>query len=173
MIGQQIGAPPRRRGRSGALAAAALAVASSAPGCMLFPAPAESARRLGQDLFVVVTAPLQVPWVAARDAWAWTDSPDRSRAWVPLFFVGDLVLQSGLAALHAVDAAVAPLHFVAGNGPAGVYEGFALPHQPAATPLAPAAGEMLLWGAAGAGGAVVAWWFGGTYVPHLFRFFTG
>ncbi len=142
-------------------------------GCAAFPAPAESARRLGQDLFVVVTAPLQVPWVAARDAWNFTDGPDHSRGWVPLLFVGDCVLQTGLAAFHLIDVAATPLHFVAGNGPAAVYDGFSLPHQPADAPLAPAAGEMLLWGAAGAGGVVIGWWFGGTYVPHVFRFFAG
>ncbi len=64
----------------------------AAPGCTLFPAPVESARRLGQDLYVVVTAPLQVPWVAARDAWAWTGEEERSRGWLPIVFVGEFLL---------------------------------------------------------------------------------
>lgn len=141
------------------------------PGCAACPAPAASCERLGQDLFVVATSPLQVPWIAARDAWEWSGRPDHSRGWLPVAFVGGVLLQTGLMALHAVDVAATPLHFVAGNGPAAVFDGCALPLERTAEPLGPAAGELALWGAAGVGGVVVGWWFGHTYVPHLFARF--
>lgn len=157
--------------RGGRLAALALALPLA--GCALFPAPGASARRLGHDLFVVASSPLQVPLVAARDAWEWSGAPERSRAWLPVAFVGGVLVHGGLAVLHLADVAATPIHFVAGNGPAPTYDGFALPHRDAPEPLAPAAGELALYGVAGVGGAAIAWWFGGTYVPHLFRFFTG
>ncbi|MBM4015395.1 MAG: hypothetical protein FJ293_10595 [Planctomycetes bacterium] len=147
---------------------AALAV----PGCAAVDVAA-TGERVGQDLFVVATSPLQVPWVAARDAWEWTAAPERSRAWLPLAFLGGVVVHGGLAALHALDVVAAPIHLVAGNGKAQVYAGFDLPHVDAPAPLGPAAGELALWGAAGAGGAVIAWWFGASYVPNLFAVFGG
>jgi hypothetical protein len=139
----------------------------------MFPAPGASARRLGQDLWVVVTSPLQLPLVAGRESWEWCGEEGRSRLWVPFVFVGELVIHGGLAALHGVDIVATPVHFIAGNGPAEVYDGFGLPLERTDAPLGPAAGVLLLWGAAGTAGAVIAWWFGSTYVPHLFHWFTG
>jgi hypothetical protein len=149
------------------------AAASVGAGCSSIDVAATS-ERLGQDLFVVATSPLQLPWVAARDAWQWTTAtPDRSPAWLPVAFVGNAMVHAGLAALHALDLVAAPIHLVAGNGPAEVYAGFDLPHVDAAAPLGPAAGELALWGAAGVGGAAIAWWFGSHYVPGLFELFAG
>lgn len=140
-------------------------------GCAAFPAPGNSADRLGQDLFVTATAPIQVPWLAARDAWEWSVGPEQSGAWLPVAFVGGLLLHGGLATLHALDLVATPIHFIAGNGPAEVYAGCELPLERGVAPLGPAAGELALYGAAGVGGVAIAWWFGGTYVPHLFARF--
>ena len=162
----------RRRLPGVARRTAILSAALGGSGCTAVDFAA-TGERLGQDLFVVATSPLQVPCVAARDAWEWTAEPDRSRAWLPIAFVGAVAVHGGLAALHALDVVAAPIHLVAGNGKADVYAGFDLPHVDAPAALGPAAGELALWGAAGVGGAAIAWWFGSSYVPHLFEVFGG
>jgi hypothetical protein len=113
-----------------------------------------------------------VPLVAGREAWEWSGAEGRSRAWLPVAFVGGFVVHAGVAALHLLDVAATPIHFVAGNGPAEVYDGFDLPLARSQEPFGPEVGELALWGSAGAGGAAIAWWFGTSYVPHLFRWFT-
>lgn len=153
------------------LAAAALL---GAAGCSAFPHAADSGRRMAQDGFVVLTAPVQVPWVAAREAWAACPGGEgRSRLWLPVWFVGCACGEAVLGVLHAADLLAAPIHLCAGNGPAPIYRGCEFPLQRNVNFFSAPTGELALYGVAGTGGAAVAWWFGTTYVPGIFRFFTG
>lgn len=154
--------------------AAALAVATLAAGCTAFPGAAQAGRRALEDGFVSLTAPVQVPVMAAREAWAAGGGEDgRSRFWLPLDFVGCCFVEAGLCALHALDLVATPVHVVVGNGPAGIYRTDVFPMERQRPAFGEETGELALYGIGSVAGAAIAWWFGSHYVPHLFRWFTG
>lgn len=163
---------PRPRSSRRPAALAAILFTSSA--CSTFPGAADAGRRFLVDGFVTLTSPVQVPAMAARDAWnSCTDDNEKSTFWLPAYFVGYTLYHTGLCALHTLDFAAAPIHLVVGNGPPRIYEPYALPMPRAAdSNLGHEVGELALYDAAGIGGVVIAWWFGSTYVPHLFHWFT-
>jgi hypothetical protein len=158
-----------RRPPAGALVAAGLL-----SGCSAFPGARAAAGRMQLDAFVTLTAPLQVPWLAARAAWA-EGAADSGAAnlLLPIRLLGHCFAEAATCALHTLDLAAAPIHLVAGNGPAPIYAGCALPLERREPFASRATGELALYDVAGVGGAAIAWWFGTTYVPGIFRFFTG
>jgi len=163
-----------RRNRRGRATAVVLALLTSAgAGCSAFPGAADAGRRLLADGFVSLTAPLQVPAMAARDAWAACAGEEgSSKALLPAWFVAFAFEHAGLCALHLVDLTAAPIHLVAGNRPPRIYRPWSLPmERDRDGVLGHEAGELALYGVAGVGGAAIAWWFGTSYVPHVFRWF--
>jgi hypothetical protein len=155
--------------RAGALAAAWLAA-----GCATLPGTADAGRRALEDGLVAVMAPVQVPALAAVEAWeAGRGGGALSQLLLPARFVGFCFSEAGLCALHALDLAASPIHLVAGNGPAGIYRLDRFPMERATPALSSDSGELALYGVGGAAGAAIAYWFGAYYVPHLFHWFTG
>jgi hypothetical protein len=144
-------------------------------GCAEFPGAGDAGRRVLVDGFVVLTSPVQVPAMAARDAWddCGSDHPALLLL-LPVFFVGRTVEHAVLAAMHGVDLVAAPIHACVGNGPPRIYEPYQLP-MPWCTDsdLGHETGELALYDAAGVGGAVIAWWFATIYIPHLFHWIAG
>ena len=162
------------RVRSLAAAAEICCAAALISGCNTFPGAKAAGERLEVDAFVTFTAPLQVPWVAGREAWAACDGEGAfSKLWLPAYFVGFTFAEAGLSALHTLDIVAAPIHVIAGNGPPGIYRGCEFPLQRTAPLASRATGELALYGVAGAGGAAIGYWFATTYVPGIFSFFTG
>ena len=144
------------------------------PGCSAFPGAKVAGERLKVDGYVFVTSPIQVPWVAARESWqACSGEEGSSKLLLPVYFVGYTLAHTGLATLHTLDLLAAPIHVVAGNGPAGIYRGCEMPLV-RQKPLASAeTGELALYDVAGTGGAVLTWWFFFIYIPEAFSFWTG
>jgi len=167
----RVPARPRRTALVTALAVASLPLA----GCSAFPGAADAGERVLVDGFVALTSPVQVPVMAARDAWNDCGSEHAAMMLLlPVFFVGRACEHVGLAAMHAVDLVAAPIHVCVGNGPPKIYVPYELPMAwyPDAK-LGSEAGELALYDAAGVGGLVIAWWFTTIYVPHLFHWFAG
>lgn len=153
---------------------ALVALAASA-GCSAFPDAGATGRRVLVDGFVTLTSPVQAPAMAGRDAWDdCGGGPAAKRLLLPVYFVGRLCQHTGLCALHTVDLVAAPIHLFVGNGPPKIYVPYELPMrwQPDAK-VGSEAGQLALYGVAGIGGAVIAWWFATIYVPHLFHWFAG
>lgn len=143
-------------------------------GCETFPGAREAGRRLTVDGYVLVTSPIQVPWVAAKESWeACSGEAGSSKLLLPLYFVGYTVAHTGLAVLHTLDLVAAPIHVVAGNGPAGIYRGCEMPLVRQKPLFSPETGELALYDVAGTGGAVITYWFVFIYLPEAFSFFTG
>jgi len=154
--------------------AAALAASALLQGCESFPGAAAAGQRAKVDAFVAVTSPVQVPWVAGREAWEACDGEGKSsKLLLPAYFVGFFVAHTGLAVAHTFDLVVTPIHLVAGNGPAGIYRGCEFPLERQAPLASRATGELALYGAAGVGGVLIAYWFTTYYVPALARHLTG
>ena len=153
--------------------AALLAQGLIAPGCTTFAGAADAGRRALVDGYVAITAPIQVPAMAGRDAWnACSGEDGASKAWLPVFFVGYALQHAGLSALHLIDLAASPIHLVVGNPPPRIYVPYELPmprYEDAS--LGKETGELALYGVAGVGGAIVAWYFATIYLPHIFRWF--
>ena len=160
--------------RRGARLAAGVVAAALLQGCEASPGVAAAGDRFVVDGFVTFTSPLQVPWVAGREAWDACDGEEKaSKLLLPAYFVGYLVAETGLATLHAIDLAATPIHLVAGNGPPGIYRRCEFPLERQAPLASRATGELALYGIAGVGGVVIAYWFGTVYVPALARHLTG
>ena len=143
-------------------------------GCAAWPEGRAGGERALADAFVTLASPVEIPAMAARDAWKLChDEPDDSVAWLPLAFLGFTLEHTGLSVLHTFDLAATPIHLLKGDGPPRIYQPYSLPmgRVPDAD-LGGEAGELALYGIAAIGGSVIAWWFGTSYVPHLFHYFT-
>jgi len=162
--------------RRGASLAAALSSGALLllQGCAAFPGAAAAGERAKIDAFVAVTSPIQVPWVAGREAWDACDGEGKSsKLLLPAYFVGYLLAHTGLAVAHTADLVVTPIHLIAGNGPAGVYRGCEFPLERQAPLASRATGELALYGAASVSSVLIAYWFTTYYVPALARHLTG
>lgn len=160
--------------KRGASLAAALVAAALLSGCESTPGTAAAGQRAKVDAFVALTSPVQVPWVAGREAWEACDGEGgASKLLLPFCFVGYLVAHTGIAVLHAADLVVTPIHLVAGNGPPGIYRGCEFPLVRETSLASRKTGELALYGAAGIGGVFIAYWFTTYYVPALARHLTG
>jgi hypothetical protein len=155
--------------RAAALAAAVLL----APGCTAFPGAANGGRRALVDGFVSITAPVQVVWMAGRDAWQHCSGEEgSSKLLLPVWFVAHSFEHAGISALHFLDLFASPIHVVAGNGPPRIYEPYEWPMpRVEEAPYGAEVGELALYGAAGVGGAIVAYWFATIYIPNLVSWF--
>lgn len=141
--------------------------------CGTFEGTKAAAERLKVDAFVTFTSPIQIPWVAAREAWAACDGEHgSSRLLLPVYFVGYFVTETGLSALHAIDLAASPIHLIAGNGPPGIYRGCEFPLRREKYLISRETGELALYGVAGVGGAAITYWFVTAYIPNIFDTFT-
>jgi hypothetical protein len=143
-------------------------------GCDAFPGASVAGERLKVDGYVAITSPINVPWVAARESWqACSGDEGSSKLLLPCYFVGYTLAHTGLAVAHTLDLFAAPIHVVAGNGPAGIYRGCEMPLV-RQKPLASAeTGELALYDVAGTGGAVLTYWFVFIYIPEAFSLITG
>lgn len=143
-------------------------------GCDAFPGASVAGERLKVDGYVALTSPIQVPWVAARESWqACSGEEGSSKLLLPAYFLGYTLAHTGLAVAHTLDLFAAPIHVVAGNGPAGIYRGCEMPLV-REKPLASAeTGELALYDVAGTGGALLTYWFVFIYIPEAFSFWTG
>jgi hypothetical protein len=152
----------------------ASALLSAASACSAFPDAAATGQRLKVDGFVLLTSPIGVPWVAATESWgACSGDEGHTKLLLPVFFVGYTLAHTGLAVLHTLDLVAAPIHLVAGNGPAAIYRGCELPLVREKPLVSSATGELALYGVAGTGGALIAYWFVAIYIPEAFSFWTG
>ncbi len=159
--------------RRGASLAAALVAGALQQGCES-PGAAAAGERAKVDAFVTFTSPVQIPWVAGREAWEACDGEGKaSKLLLPACFVGYFAAHTCYAVLHAADLVATPIHLVAGNGPAGIYRGCEFPLVREAPLASRQTGELALYGAAGIGGVLIAYWFTTYYVPALARHLTG
>ena len=150
------------------------ALLSAASACSAFPDAGATGERLKIDGFVLLTSPIGVPWVAAVESWSACSGDDgHSKLLLPVCFVGYTLAHTGLAVLHTLDLVAAPIHLVAGNGPAGIYRGCELPLVRDKPLASSATGELALYGVAGTGGVLIAYWFVAIYIPEAFSLITG
>lgn len=137
-------------------------------GCASLPGLSGAGKRLAADLFVIGSAPLQIPAMAARDAWTEVRDPWLRPVALPVKFVGRALLHTGLTLLHGVDLVALPLHVFRECEPVRIYEAYSLPmaFAPEAA-IATEAGEIALWSAGAVGGVAVGYYFFGVYVPAV------
>jgi hypothetical protein len=159
----------------GGLAAGALAATCLlGAGCSAFPGAADAGRRALHDTYVTFTAPVQVPCMAAVEAWAACSGEEGSpKVLVPVYFVGYALLEAGLCAMHTIDLTAAPIHLVVGNGPSPIYDTKPFPMERRTAAWSGDTGELGLYDVGGVAGAVVAYWFGTQYFPHIFHWVLG
>jgi hypothetical protein len=114
---------------------------------------------------------VQIPLIAGRDAWrACSGEEGSTKLLLPVWFVVYSFEHAGLGALHLVDLAASPIHVIVGNPPAPIYEPWTFPLREIAPEgtLGKETGHLALYGIAGVGGAVIAWWYTTIFIPHLF-----
>ena len=87
------------------------------PGCSSPPA-----RRMGQDAFVFLTSPVQIPLMSLRDAAQFSPDKGVTAAMYPINFPLYLVEHSLYALLHFFDLLFAPYHFYEDSEPIGLYD---------------------------------------------------
>ena len=86
-----------------------------------------AARRAGEDGFVVLTSPVQIPVTAVRDAFVAFEHPGLAAAAFPLFFPLHVMEHTLFTAIHAVDLVMFPAFFFYDSPSLNIYEGYDLP----------------------------------------------
>ncbi|MCA8962611.1 MAG: hypothetical protein KDC38_18930 [Planctomycetes bacterium] len=84
-------------------------------------------RRIGHDAFVVATAPLQIPVMAARDAAINFDEPATSTLLFPITFPLFVIEHTALSLAHAGDLLIFPAHFFSDRDSLKIYREVAFP----------------------------------------------
>lgn len=139
------------------------------PGCSAFSGAPSAGRRASADLFVVLTSPVQIPVMAARDAATSFENPWVSAGVFPASFVWHTLRHTGLLALYSLDLVATPLHLFNDLEAPRIYRHYEFPMSiPEDAPVAEEAADMALWGIGMVGGTAVSVWFFGYYVPGLF-----
>lgn len=86
-----------------------------------------AARRAGEDGFVVLTSPVQIPVTAVRDSLTAFESPGLAAAAFPVFFPLYVMEHTLFTAIHAVDLVTFPAFFFYDSPSLNIYEGYDLP----------------------------------------------
>lgn len=137
--------------------------------CAAFPGAGSAGRRLGADLFVVLTSPVQIPSMASRDAQEMVDTPWLSALVFPVTFVLQTARHTLQSALYLVDLTAAPLHLFNDLEEPRIYAPFEFPMVPHEhEQVWREAGEIGLWSIGTLGGLAISIYFYGVYVPGLF-----
>jgi hypothetical protein len=88
---------------------------------------ANAGKRVAEDGFVVVTSPLQIPTMAARDAATNFESPAASAAMFPITFPLFILEHAMFTVIHAVDLVAFPVHFFHDVPSTSIYRAYGLP----------------------------------------------
>lgn len=85
--------------------------------------------RATEDLFVVVSSPVQVPVMAASSAYD-EERPAISIAAFPFTYVYQVMKHTTYASVHAIDLALAPVHLLHDSDSLGIYDKLEFPMKP-------------------------------------------